>query len=831
MDNNNFCLGIDFGTTNSCLSIWYNNKAHIVSDCNGSNIIPTVIEISDDRKIIGNEAYIRKEIFKNTGDNKKIIFLIYEIKKLLGKKYSDLDNNIINMLSYNIITDDLDNIMIHDKETNKSYHIEEITIHLFMSFKTISEQYFSKLFNKDIIINDSVISVPAYFNKIQRELIKNSAINAGFNVLRLINEPTAAALSYGLGKNITNDSGLNIIVYDFGGGTLDVSLLNINDGVYEVLGSCGNNNLGGSDFDLKIIDYCIKKFIEINDIDYEILIININENNLQKLKYLSEQTKIFLSDNKTTRIKIENFYDNLNLDIKIDREIFNNITQDLLNIILKPIIDVLECCELSKKSIDEIILVGGMTRIPIIRHNIEKYFNKDVNCSINPDNVVSIGAAIHGYMIMNNKNIEDRLLLIDRLALSIGVETSGDLMDIIIPRGTIIPTKKTKKYTTDTDYIDSINIKIYEGERKFTKDNFLIGDFTLTGIEKQKRGIPEIQITFEIDSDGIIKIKAEDLDNPLNKRIIQISGNKQNLTAEQIDKIIANAKIMDQCDRVDKMKKESYLSLIDSSKKILENIESEDLKLNINIKIHISENINEILIWLESTSYDKIDIDKYKELLHDYKMNYSIYLLKNNSPFQELTSPEDDDIDLKNIHDDTIDNKRYIKEIKYIRAINDEYTEINNKIKIIKHIKKTTLDKEELDKILTNIDYLFNKTYQLSNDLMIKLFIDKNLNDEIVVNLCKDLSMYDNEFKVEFEKFNNEFNIINKLFNKIKEKENDLLNQLDVTKDEIEINYIESKLDIILEFESYIYKINNGYITVENKKILEILHILDKWKY
>ena len=421
---------------------------------------------------------------------------------------------------------------------------------LFMKSKTsVYIIVLSKKFDKHIVISNAVISVPAYFNKIQREIIKNSAQNAGFKVLRLINEPTAAALSYGLGKHF-NDSGKNIIVFDFGGGTLDISLLNIMNGLYEVLGSCGNNNLGGSDFDNKIMEYCINLFITENKINYEDFIDKVHENNLQKLKYLAEQTKIALSDNLNAKIKICNFYENLDLSVSISRDIFNEISSNLINLIIKPLTDVLECCELNKKDIHEIIMVGGMTRIPIVRYTVERYFNKDVNCSIDPDTVVSIGAAIQGYMLLSNTNIQDKLILIDRTPLSIGVEVSGGIMDIIIPRGTIIPVKKNKKYTTDTDSMDSIDIKIYEGERKLTKDNFLIGDFSLTGIEKERRGIPEIQITFEIDTDGIIKIKAEDLKNPLNKKIIQVSGNKQNLSTEELDKIIENAKQMDKEDRI-----------------------------------------------------------------------------------------------------------------------------------------------------------------------------------------------------------------------------------------------------------------------------------------
>ena len=565
---NNLCLGIDFGTTNSCLSVWHNNKSIIIPDIDGSNTIASVIEINDKKKIIGKEAYMRKNIFEKTNINNtenKSIFLVYEIKKLLGKKYSELNKEVINMLAYNIVSDDNDYVKIYNEADDSLFYPEEIATQLFMSFKHKSELYLSKKFDINININDAVISVPAYFNKNQREIIKKCAEMANLNVLRLINEPTAAALCYGLGKNMSKNT--NVLVYDFGGGTLDISLLNISEGVFEVLGSCGNSNLGGSDFDRVIMEYCIKKFIdtklfvkeENNENTLENFMNNIKEENLQKLKFLAEQAKITLTDNLLAKIKINNFYNKEDLLVEITREKFNEICQDLINFSIKPLNDILDICNIEKSEIDEIIMVGGMTRIPIIRYNVERFFNKDVNCSIDPDSVVSIGAAIHGYMINNKDNLEDKLLLIDRTSLSIGIETSGGIMDILIPRGTIMPVKKYKKYTTDTDYIDSIIVKIYEGERKLTKNNFLIGNFVLSGIEKEKRGIPEIQITFEIDSDGIIKIKAEDLNNSLNKKVIQISSNKNNLSEEELNKIIDNARQMDEIDRIDKYKK-GYLN-------------------------------------------------------------------------------------------------------------------------------------------------------------------------------------------------------------------------------------------------------------------------------
>lgn len=881
IDPDTICLGIDFGTTNSCLSIWYKNKSIIVPDIDGNDIIPTVIEINLDKKIIGKEAYVRKDIFEKTNDsNVKNIFLIYEIKKLLGKKYSDLDKNYINMIAYNILSDQDDNIVIHDNNSGKLYYPEEIAIHIFMSFKVRAEKYFSQKFNQEIIISNAVVTVPAYFNKNQRQIIKNSAENAGLNVIRLINEPTAAAICYGLGKNFSSDQdnseGINIIVFDFGGGTLDVSLLNINNGIYEVLGSCGNNNLGGSDFDRKIMEFCINKFIEQNNLDSDEFIEKVEENSLQKLKYLCEQAKIALSDNNNTNIRIPSFYDQIDMVQSFNREDFELITQDLIRLIIKPINDVLDNCELEKTDIKEIIMVGGMTRVPIVRYNIERFFNRDVNCSIDPDTVVSIGASIHGHMLLNKATIQDKLLLIDRTSLSIGLETSGGIMDTLISRGTIIPVKKIKKYTTDTDFMESIDIKIFEGERKFTKDNFLIGSFTLTGIEKQKRGIPEIQITFEIDSDGIIKIKAEDLDNPLNKKSIQVSGNKQNLSQEQIEQIIISAKQMDQIDRIDKIKKESYLSLIDSSKKIIENLNSDEVQIPQETKNDIINNVQEILSWLESNKYDQIDIDKYKELLHDYKINYSIYMIQQITPIINLESAEDEDNKGIEIYEDDNNSKKYAEQIKYFRNIIDEYDNIKKQINILKHLE-INKDFKDFESNIVQIENNFEEVNDYANDILIRFFIDKNINDGIVEEYVTNLYNLDVQFKEYFEQFNEEFNIVNKFINKIKEKEDSLLKQLEIltnstdfnlndnvdkNKDQIEnsikndysienadgtnledicqnivnnlepnnqeIDNINSKLDVILEFQSFIYKIDSGYVKTDLNKINHMINVLEK---
>jgi len=854
MNNINLCLGIDFGTTNSCLSVWYNNKNIIIPDIDGSNTIASVIEINDKKKIIGKEAYLRKNIFEKTNINNnenKSIFLVYEIKKLLGKKYSELNKEMLEMLAYNIVSDENDYVKIYNETDDSYFYPEEIATQLFMSFKHKSEIYLSKKFDnenfKDIKINikDAVISVPAYFNKNQREIIKKCAEMANLNVLRLINEPTAAALCYGLGKNMTKNT--NVLVYDFGGGTLDISLLNISEGVFEVLGSCGNSNLGGSDFDRVIMEYCIKKFIDTklfiikeNENTLDNFMNNIKEENLQKLKFLSEQAKITLTENLLAKIKINNFYDynNINYDlvIEISREKFNEICQDLINFSIKPLNDILDICNIEKSEIDEIIMVGGMTRIPIIRYNVERFFNRDVNCSIDPDSVVSIGAAIHGHMINNKDNLEDKLLLIDRTSLSIGVETSGGIMDILIPRGTIIPVKKYKKYTTDTDFVDSIIVKIYEGERKLTKNNFLIGNFVLSGIEKEKRGIPEIQITFEIDSDGIIKIKAEDLNNSLNKKVIQISSNKNNLSEEELNKIIDNARQMDEIDRIDKYKKESYLQLIENCKRILENLVSEELKITETIKNEVKENVEEIETWLINSNYEDIEISKYKELITDFKTNYSMFIIINNNLTTKNLDSVDNQKEIKGIeiYDEELDNKKYVEYIKYIRNIIDELNDINKELKIFYYHEKTDINlNNNLDKF-NFIKEQYDTVNELANDLLIKFFVEKALSDDYINENIETIKNLYYIFREDYNEFSENFNIFKQINKKIKQKEDKyilLLDELNSNMNNEEINkkiqLTNGILDLLIDYDSIIYKMNNGYETVDINKLNIILEKLN----
>jgi molecular chaperone DnaK (HSP70) len=815
------CLGIDFGTTNSCLSVWHQNKSIIIQDIDGSSTIPTVIEISDNNKIIGKSAYVRKDVLINP------LFTVYEIKRLIGKKYTELDVDFLNTLAYQVLPDENDCIMIRDNVENRLYHVEEILMHLFMSFKhraTTFLQEKKELITcnnplEDFTIDDAIISVPVNFNKIQRETIKECATNAGFNVLRLINEPTAAALSYGLGTVIEKEDGLNIVVVDFGGGTFDVSMLNIQDGLYEVLATSGNEELGGSDFDQEIINYAITEFAKINKLDKRTIFENIATNSLQKLKYSAEQAKITLSEHLNTRIVVPRFYNGINLTVNLERKQLMEICNKLIYAVVTPLQIILELCGLKKDEVDEIIMVGGMTRMPIIRHTVESFFGKDVNCSIDPDKVVSIGASIHGYMITNKDNITNKLLLVDRTALSIGLEMGDGTMDVIVPRGTIIPAKKYRKYSTTKDYMETITFKIYEGERRFAGDCKLIGDFVLSGIEKEKRGIPRIQVCFEIDMDGIIRVKAEDLNNTLNKKTIQITNEQSKLSPETIQQIIENAKIMDNNDKVECIKKQSHVTLLDYCSRILENLASPDNTVADAERKQIEQYINETVTWLNETHYTNIEVEKYVELKKFFTSNYSILIIPASKDTLKVLSADETSKEDANKTDvgvaiiDESNEEKYAEQIAYFKTVIAEYGEFNKQIKFYEELEDVV---PEILNTLNTIKPLLHNIIEFANEKLLLFFIMQTIDEtELIQNMNK-LYRDDVDFKYEFEKIYDVVNVIGTLRTSLEQKESEIMDMSDEDVD-------ETKMEKLLAINSQIYNIENGYVKVGIADVSKLL--------
>jgi len=608
-------IGIDLGTINSCVAIWRNNNLEIIPDEKGNRTIPSVVAFTNRSKYVSYEAKNQIEL------NPKNVF--YEVKRLIGRKIND--NTVINdmqFFSYDIGHDEEDNIILKSDLVNrkKIYTPEEISAMVLMKLKEMASEYLKSPVYK------AVITVPAYFNDSQRQATKDAAKIAGLECLKILNEPTSAALAYGL-EQISSKTELTVIVYDLGGGTLDASLLTIADGVFEVMASSGNSHLGGVDFDNRMIGYCISQFKKKNNTEH---LTDLSAVSLQRLKRACENSKKILSEVQNTVIAVRDFYNNQDLYVKMSRTKLYDICKDLLILCIKPLEDVLNSCDMKKSDINEIIMVGGATRMPAIRDNIKLFFGgKEPNCSVNPDEVVAAGAAIQAYILEHKSDpFSASVVLLDVAPLSLGVETVGGIMNVLIPRNSQIPITVKKKYTTTSDYETSVSVMIYEGERKMTKDNYLVGKFDLNGLESMPRGFAEIMVTIKIDTNGIISVTAEDMKNSDVKNGITITGNKGRLSQDQIKKLVEEARDSELKDKAEREKKQLHYEVDDLIANIKSNIDNPEFKLGTeDIKI-VDSDIQAIKIWLNEKKYNDRAKDEYKKILSKLKKRYGTLILK-----------------------------------------------------------------------------------------------------------------------------------------------------------------------------------------------------------
>ena len=681
--NNDIIIGIDLGTTNSCVSIWRNNNLEIIPDSFGNKTIPSVVAYTNKTKYIGKSA--KNQIDLNPENT------FYEIKRFIGRKFDDESvKNDLPFLSYNLTKGDNDNIILKSdiKNRKNNYTPEEISAQVLMEIKHMAEDYLNTEIKK------AVITTPAYFNDSQREATIDASTIAGLECVRIINEPTAAALAYGLEKKSTvKDKDINVIVYDLGGGTLDVSLLNICDGVFEVLASTGNTHLGGADFDNRLVNYCISYFKKKNNI---VKIDSVSSMSLQKLKKSCENAKKVLSVTWKAIIAVKDFYDDKNLYITLTRDNFEKICKDLFILCLKPVEDVLKSCEMDREDIDEIILVGGGTRMPTIRENLRLFFRgKEPNSTVNPDEVVAAGAAIQGYIVANQSDpFSENVVLLDVIPLSLGVEVIGGVMDVLIPRNSVIPIKRKRKYTTDSDYQTEVEIQVFEGERKMSKDNFCIGNFILQGIESAPRGVARIEVTFSVDINGIISVTAEDLDNNQNKNNIIISGNKNRLSPNKIKKLVEEAKDMEIRDKISRQKKQSYYRIEDLCTNVITNINNDEFKLKDSDKEIILNDVNKVLQWLESKHFIDHDKKEYLDKLERLNKKYATLILKITHETDNVKAGNKgmDGIEATSVFSNDDDDEDDV----YERIENDELgldNEANDELKKeVKQLRETVVD-------------------------------------------------------------------------------------------------------------------------------------------
>ena len=492
-------IGIDLGTTNSCVAVYEGGEAKVIANPEGSRTTPSVVAFKNGEIIVGQAA--KNQMVTNPDT-------ISSIKRLMGTSKKV-------------------------KANGKEYTPEEISAMILGDLKKTAEAYLGETVKK------AVITVPAYFNDAQRQATKNAGKIAGLEVERIINEPTAAALAYGMDKQ---DKTEQILVYDLGGGTFDVSILEIGDGVFEVKSTSGNNHLGGDDYDQRIIDYLVSEFKKSNSID-----LSKDKMAMQRLKDAAEKAKKDLSGMTTTNISLPFISQGedgpVHLDISLSRAKFEDLTRDLTDSTLEPVRKALKDAKLTKKDIDKVLLVGGSTRMPRIAEIIKEELGQEPSKGVNPDEVVAMGAAIQGGVLTGDVN---DIVLLDVTPLSLGIETLGGVCTVLIPRNTTIPTSKSQVFSTAADNQPAVDIHILQGERPMAADNKTLGNFQLTNIPPAPRGVPQIEVTFDIDANGIVNVKAKDLGTNKEQSITITSST--NLSDDEIDKMVKEAEANKQAD-------------------------------------------------------------------------------------------------------------------------------------------------------------------------------------------------------------------------------------------------------------------------------------------
>lgn len=523
-------IGIDLGTTYSCVGVWRNDKVEIISNEQGNRTTPSYVAFTPTDHLIGDAA--KSQVNMNPTNT------IFDAKRLIGRKFTDatVQDDIKHWPFKVVNVGDKPFIEAMHEGSTRQFSPEQISSMVLTKMKQVASTYLGEE------ITDAVITVPAYFNDAQRQATKDAGRIAGLNVMRIINEPTAAALAYGLDKKSTGET--NVLIFDCGGGTHDVSLLAIEAGLFEVKATAGNSHLGGEDFDNILVKHCVDDFKKRHQVD-----ITSSVKSLRKLRTYCERAKRTLSAANQATVEIDSLYDGIDYSITITRSSFEMMCDALFKKTFEPVEKVLIDSGIDKRHIHEIVLVGGSTRIPKIRQMLSEYFGgKQLNESVNPDEAVAYGAAIQAAILSGNTSEKlNEILLLDVTPLSLGLETAGGIMANIIDRNSSIPCKKSQTFSTASDNQPAVTIKIYEGERRLTKDNNLLGTFDLENIPPAPRGVPKIEVTFDLDANGILNVTAQDTAGGESKNIT-ITNNKGRFSEEQIKQMIAEAKEFEEAD-------------------------------------------------------------------------------------------------------------------------------------------------------------------------------------------------------------------------------------------------------------------------------------------